>query len=338
MKIDHDYPLKRIHTFQVDATARYFAEVTTPEELVSYFSENHKKEWPLLILGGGSNVLFIQDFEGTVLKIGIKGREIIEDAADSVLIRANAGEHWDDLVKYCVDNGWGGLENLSLIPGNVGTCPVQNIGAYGVEIKDVIDSVEAFNIETLERRIFSADECELNYRDSVFKGKLKGKFIILNVSFRLNKNPLLSLDYANIRDELKQMNVDKPDIRNVREAIIRIRRRKLPDPAEIGNAGSFFKNPTVTEEAYFLLKSKFPNLVSYDQNGTYKIPAGWMIDQCGWKGKRFGDAGVHKDQALILVNYGNATGEQILNLSKLIRESVYEKFGILLEYEVNIIA
>lgn len=337
MQILENISLKPFNTFRIDANARCFVELVTEDEILSFLSAGHQNRYPVLILGGGSNILFSKDFEGTIAKISNRGIEFIEEDNESVIISANAGESWDAVVKYCVDQGWGGLENLSLIPGNTGTSPVQNIGAYGAEMKDILHSVEAIHLESHEKRLFTPGECELDYRDSVFKGSLKGQYMILKVTFRLSKKPVLNLGYLQVREELKIMNIVHPTILSVREAVIRIRRRKLPDPAEIGNAGSFFKNPVISEDKFLDLKDKFPAIVFYTQNKEHKIPAAWMIEQCGWKGKRFGDAGVHINQPLVLVNYGNATGKDILDLAHRIRESVYERFEILLEQEVNVI-
>ncbi len=337
MQILENISLKSFNTFGINANAKYFAELVTEDDVLSFLSIHHPDRDPVLILGGGSNILFSKDFEGTIAKISTKGIELIDEDHDSVVISANAGEGWDDVVKYCVDQGWGGLENLSLIPGNAGTSPVQNIGAYGVEMKEVLHSVEAIHLETHEKKLFTPGECKLDYRDSVFKGPLKGQYMILKVAFRLLKKPVLNLGYANIREEMEIMNIDHPDIHSVREAVIRIRRRKLPDPAEIGNAGSFFKNPVISEERFIELKDKFPAIVFYTQRKEHKIPAAWLIEQCGWKGKRFGDVGVHVNQPLVLVNYGNASGNEILDLARRIRESIFERFEILLEQEVNVI-
>jgi UDP-N-acetylmuramate dehydrogenase len=337
MKILENISLKPYNTFRIDASAKYFAELLNEDDVMSFLTKLHHHSKPVFLLGGGSNILFSKDFEGTVVKVSIRGINLVGEDDESVVITANAGEKWDDLVKYSVGQGWGGLENLSLIPGNTGTSPVQNIGAYGSEMKDVLHSVEAIHLETHEKRLFSPAECKLDYRESVFKGSLKDQYMILKVSFMLSKRPVLNLGYAQIREELDVMKVDHPAILSVREAVIRIRRRKLPDPAEIGNAGSFFKNPVISEEKFIELKDRFPAVVFYIQNKAHKIPAAWMIEQCGWKGKRFGDAGVHLHQPLVLVNYGNATGKDILDLAQRIRESVFERFGIMLEQEVNVI-
>lgn len=337
MQILENISLKPYNTFGIDATARYFVDLLREDDILSFLSMRSPVSDPLFILGGGSNMLFSKNFEGTIAKISIKGIELIDEDHDTVVICASAGERWDDVVKYTVDRGWGGLENLSLIPGNAGTSPVQNIGAYGAEMKDVLHSVEAIHLKTHEKRLFTPAECKLDYRESVFKGPLKNQYIIVKVTFRLSKNPVLNLGYAQIREEMGIMNLVHPTIQSVREAVIHIRRGKLPDPAEIGNAGSFFKNPVISEEKFIELKGRFPAVVFYLQKKEHKIPAAWMIEQCGWKGKRFGDAGVHLHQPLVLVNYGNATGREILDLAQRIRESVFERFGILLEQEVNII-
>jgi UDP-N-acetylmuramate dehydrogenase len=337
MQILENISLKPYNTFGIDATARYFTDLKTEEDILSFFSSRNPAGDPLMILGGGSNILFSKDYDGTVARMSTRGLDLLSEDDESVVISASAGETWDNVVKYTVGEGWGGLENLSLIPGNVGTSPVQNIGAYGAEMKDVLHSVEAIHVETKQKKLFTPAECNLDYRDSVFKGMLKGQYMILKVAFRLSKRPVLNLHYAQIREEMTVMNILHPTIQSVRDAVIRIRRRKLPDPAEIGNAGSFFKNPTVSAEQFSELKDRFPAIVFYDQKKEYKIPAAWMIEQCGWKGKRFGDAGVHVHQPLVLVNYGNATGGEILDLARQIRESVFERFGILLEQEVNVI-
>jgi UDP-N-acetylmuramate dehydrogenase len=337
MKILENISLKPYNTFGIDASAKYFTELLNEDDAMSFLTaKQHQDGNPLFILGGGSNILFSKDFEGTVVKVSTKGINLAGEDDESVVITVNAGELWDNVVKYCVEQGWGGLENLSLIPGNAGTSPVQNIGAYGAEMKDVLHSVEAIHLVTREKRLFTPADCKLDYRESVFKGPLKDQYMILKVSFMLSKKPVLNLGYAQIREELDVMKAN-PSLLAVREAVIRIRRRKLPDPAEIGNAGSFFKNPVISEEKFIELKDRFPAVVFYIQNKAHKIPAAWMIEQCGWKGKRFGDAGVHLHQPLVLVNYGNATGKDILDLAQRIRESVFERFGIMLEQEVNVI-
>jgi len=301
--------------------------------LAGNLQENYR---PLLVLGGGSNILFTNDFPGTVLKISTKGTHLLKEDDESVWVQASTGENWDDFVGFCVDHGWGGIENLSAIPGNTGTSPVQNIGAYGVEMKDTFVQLEAFDLETRGIKILSKDDCRFGYRESIFKSQNKGRYIILNVTFRLTKKPILCLDYGNIRKELAIMKVTDPGIKDVREAVCRIRADKLPDPKVTGNAGSFFKNPVIPPQQHEKLKQSFPEIVSFKQNGNIKLAAAWMIEQCGWKGKRKGNAGVHSTQPLVLVNLGNATGLEIINLGNEIRQSVYQKFGIMLETEVNV--
>jgi len=337
MQLREEFSLKPYNTFGIDVRSRFFAEALTEEDVIGLAGNLQDVHLPLLILGGGSNILFTKDFPGTVMKISLKGIRVIKEDEETVWVKASAGENWDELVKFCVDNGWGGLENLSAIPGNAGTSPVQNIGAYGVEMKDTFRELEAFDLESREKRIFLKEECGFGYRESIFKLQYKGRFIILNVTFRLSKKPLLCLDYGNIREELSLMKVSHPGIANVRKVVCRIRSRKLPDPAVTGNAGSFFKNPVILLPQFENLKQSFPGIVSFPQEGKIKLAAAWMIEQCGWKGKRAGNAGVHSTQPLVLVNHGNATGMEIVNLSDKIRKSVFEKFGIMLETEVNIL-
>jgi UDP-N-acetylmuramate dehydrogenase len=337
MQLREEISLKPYNTFGIDVRARFFAEALTEEDVIGLAGNLQDVHLPLLILGGGSNILFTKDFTGTVMKISLKGIRVIKEDEETVWVKASAGENWDDLVKFCVDKGWGGLENLSAIPGTAGTSPVQNIGAYGVEMKDTFCELEAFDLESRVKRIFSKEECGFGYRESIFKLQYKGRFIILNVTFRLSKKPILCLDYGNIREELALMKVGHPVIGEVREAVCRLRSRKLPDPAVTGNAGSFFKNPVILLPQFENLKQSFPGIVSFPQEGKIKLAAAWMIEQCGWKGKRTGNAGVHLTQPLVLVNHGNATGIEIINLSDEIRQSVYQKFGVMLETEVNII-
>jgi UDP-N-acetylmuramate dehydrogenase len=337
MQLREEVSLKPFNTFGIDVRARFFAETLTEEDVIDLARNLQDIHLPLLILGGGSNILFTKDFPGTVMKISIKGIHIIKEDEDTVWVKADAGENWDEVVKFCVNNGWGGLENLSAIPGNAGASPVQNIGAYGVEMKDTFFELETFDLESKVKRIFSKEECGFGYRESIFKLRYKGRFIILNVTFRLLKKPDLHLDYGNIREELTLMTADHPGIADVREAICRIRSRKLPDPAMIGNAGSFFKNPVILPQQFENLKHSYPGIVSFPQDGKIKLAAAWIIEQCDWKGKRVGNAGVHSTQPLVLVNHGNATGIEIFNLSEEIRQSVYKKFGVILETEVNIV-
>jgi UDP-N-acetylmuramate dehydrogenase len=294
-------------------------------------------------LGGGSNLLLMDDFEGMVLKIDIKGIEKIEEDADSVYIKAGAGENWHSFVMHCIENGWAGVENLALIPGCVGATPMQNIGAYGVEIKSVFHELTAWHIEEKCNYTFTLKDCAFGYRDSVFKHKYKDQFVILNVTYRLNKKPVFNISYGAIEQELQRMGVQEKSIEAIAQAVINIRSSKLPDPKEIGNAGSFFKNPSVGKEKFLQLKSTYPDMVGYDNpDGTVKLAAGWLIEHSGpvagtsWKGYRMGDAGVHRNQSLVLVNYGAATGKQLYELSENIERTVENQYGVKLEREVNI--
>ena len=336
MTIQENISLKPYNTFGIEVKTRLFIELLTEEDVFTFLTASKEYPQPFLFLGGGSNMLFTKDFTGTIVRLCTKGIQVIEEDTDSVLVHAASGENWDGFVKFCVEKGWGGLENLSMIPGNVGTGPIQNIGAYGVELKDRFVDLEAIRVDTLKKIVLSRKQCEFGYRDSIFKGKGKGKYFILSVSLLLSKHSDLKLDYGTIREELKTMNRINPTISDVREAVCRIRGRKLPDPGQIGNAGSFFKNPVISKQRFILLKKQFPGVVSFPQDEGYKIAAAWMIEQCGWKGKRSGDAGVHENQPLVLVNYGSATGEEILHLANLIIDSIERKFGIRLEPEVNI--
>ncbi|GGA81298.1 UDP-N-acetylmuramate dehydrogenase [Puia dinghuensis] len=325
--------LKRYNTFGIDVKARWLASFGSSDEL------GELVDWAagrrLLVLGGGSNVLFTEDIDGLVLRNAVKGIELLHEDEEYVYVRAGAGESWDGFVQYCIARDWAGVENLSLIPGNVGAAPMQNIGAYGVEIRDVFWELEAWSLAERKVYTFTPGDCEFGYRESVFKGRLKGQFVILNVVLRLSKDPVFHTSYGAIREELGDR---EPSIRAISEAVIRIRRSKLPDPAEIGNAGSFFKNPTVPGEVFARLKERFPEMVGYPGlNGEVKVAAGWLIEKCGWKGFRRGDAGVHARQALVLVNYGQAKGKDIYALSEEILHSVQDLFGIVLEREVNII-
>ncbi len=336
MQILKNISLKSYNTFGVDVNCRFFAEVFTEEELLPFLQSLDREKKTFLILGGGSNLLFTKDFEGTIVKISTKGIEIIAETEDDIYIRVQAGENWDEFVAYCVEKGWGGLENLSLIPGKVGTAPVQNIGAYGAEVKDVLFEVSALDRINQIHRIFSNFECEFSYRDSIFKRR-ENQFVILSVTFKLSLKPVLNAKYGDIMEELTSLQIDSPDIRSVREAVCRIRSRKLPDPVKIGNSGSFFKNPVVDLDLLPSLKEKFPGIVSFPYGKYVKLAAAWLIEQCGWKGYRAGDAGVHPNQPLVLVNYGCATGQEILDLANSIKADVQKKFGITLEIEVNIL-
>jgi UDP-N-acetylmuramate dehydrogenase len=337
-EIKEDFSLHSFNTFHIDSIARYFTEVNSIENLKEFIASGKLNENPFLVLGGGSNLLFTGNFKGIVVHIINKGIEIINRTDDSVIVKAAAGENWHEFVTYCVNQGFGGLENLSLIPGNVGSCPIQNIGAYGVEVKDSILSVEAIDIQSGELLAFSKEECRFGYRDSIFKRDLKGKFAICSVTFELKLNPVVHLEYGAIKQELSAMEIGNPTIADISKAVCAIRHSKLPDPKLLGNAGSFFKNPTVNQKIAEKLTETFPRIVSYPLgNEKVKLAAGWLIEQCGWKGFRDGDAGVHENQSLVLVNYGNATGSNILTLAHRIQNSVYERFGVKLEMEVNVI-
>jgi UDP-N-acetylmuramate dehydrogenase len=339
MDIQANISLKKFNTFGIDAHARYFSRFKTVEELHDLL-DLRKSILDLsssIVLGGGSNILFSKDYNGLVLKNELKGIKKIKEDEHHVYVQAGAGENWHQFVLYCIENNLSGIENLSLIPGNVGASPMQNIGAYGVEVKDVFAYLEAYSIKEKVLHTFSLNDCELGYRDSIFKRKYKNEFIIASVTYRLNKQPHFNVSYGAIKDELEKMKVKELSIKAISQAVINIRSSKLPDPAKIGNAGSFFKNPTVSRSLFETLKNKFPGIVGYDvHNGDVKLAAGWLIEQCGWKGFRKGDAGCYDKQALVLVNYGTATGDDIYNLSEDILQSVKEKFGVKLEREVNI--
>ena len=336
LEIQEHISLKPFNTFGIDVKARYFSEIRNCDEIAQFIPTLEKDHQPLLFLGGGSNVLFTKDYPGTVIRIATRGIKILREDSDYVFINAEAGEVWDEFVKYTVDRKWGGLENLSLIPGNVGAAPVQNIGAYGVELKDVFCELEAFDLMTFEKRKFSREECLFGYRESVFKNPGK-KYLILNVTFQLTKYPVLRLDYGKIREELLAFQIQDPTLCDVREAVIRIRRKKLPDPVLIGNAGSFFKNPVITGERLEQIRFEHSEVVHFPFNDEFKLSAAWLIEQCGWKNRRQGDVGTYSGQPLVLVNHGLATGKEILDFANQIRESVYAKFGIDLETEVNIV-
>lgn len=336
MKIFRDISLREYNTFGLDYRANCLISIKTEVEAISLL-RNHKSLYnPILILGGGSNLLFTGDFNGTIIHPVIQGITIENKNNRHVLVSAGAGVIWDELVEWSVENGYGGLENLSLIPGFVGASPIQNIGAYGAEVKDTIDRVRTVKIDDGSVAEFTNNECHFAYRDSIFKKEYKGMYIVTRVYFRLNTRPLLNTGYGSLKDQV--MNLGDCTLKNVRKAVIIIRQNKLPDTAVIGNAGSFFKNPVVDISFASELKRKYPDLHDYyDPSGGRKLAAGWLIDQCGWKGKRTGDAGVHDKQSLVLVNHGKATGEELYNLSEAIKESVFKKFGIALEREVEVI-
>lgn len=342
MQVQKNISIKQYNSFGISVYANLFAKFNSVYELSELleFDEratiNEKRE--TLILGGGSNILFTKNFDGFVLKNEIMGIKEIKEDAHHIYVQVGAGENWHRFVLHCIKNGWAGVENLSLIPGNVGASPMQNIGAYGVEIKDVFYSLEAYHIRDKKMVNFSVNDCEFGYRESVFKKKLKNEFVITDVTFRLNRIPDYNVSYGAIGQELEKMGVKDLSLQAVSQAVINIRTSKLPDPAVIGNAGSFFKNPEISSQKFHELTQIFPGIVGYDlPNRNVKLAAGWLIEKCGWKGYRKGDAGCHDKQALVLVNYGNASGSEIYELSEDILHSVKAKFGVLLEREVNIV-
>lgn len=345
MNLRENISLKPYNTFGVEAKAKYFAEVNSVEELVEILHQyknlqlENPQKFPILFLGGGSNLLFTKDFDGLVVKLNLKGisEEMMNET--DVLVTAKAGENWHDFVMYCLERNYGGLENLSLIPGNVGTSPMQNIGAYGTEIKDVFVNCKVLNLETLEIEEFDREKCRFGYRDSIFKQEGKGKYVILEVTFALTTvNHKIKTEYGAIKGELEKMGIQNPTIQDVSKAVIAIRQSKLPDPKITGNAGSFFKNPTIPKAQFDELQLKFQDIHFYPTGEMVKVPAGWLIEQCGWKGKQIGNVASHKLQSLVIINAtGNASGKEIFDFSSEIINSVKEKFGIELEREVNII-
>ena len=327
--------LKEYNTFGISVKAEMFAVFSSIEELKQILSFRNDKK--LLVLGGGSNLLLTKDFDGLVIKNEIKRFEVIEETVSEVIVESGAGENWHEFVLNCIDKGFGGIENLSLIPGSVGASPMQNIGAYGVEIKDVFESLSAYHIASGEIHYFDKTKCEFGYRESIFKNKVKGEYIILTVTFRLTKNPTINSSYGAINEQLKVMGIENPTIQELSAAVITIRQSKLPDPKIIGNAGSFFKNPTVDNILLEKIQENYPDIPNYLAENGRKLAAGWLIEKAGWKGRTFDNYGVHKLQALVLVNYGNCTGKEIFDLSSQIIQDVFEKFGVLLEREVNIL-
>ena len=332
-----NYSLKKYNSFGVDAMAKFFFEFTELKDLMIFLrSDKSDKEEKLLVVGDGSNILFLTDFDGQVIHPNIPGIDIVREDRQNVWVEVGAGEKWDEFVSYCVDYRLGGIENLSLIPGTVGAAPVQNIGAYGQEVCTVIEKIKGYDLEKKEVMEFSADECLFSYRSSIFKHYLKNRFIISSVVFRLDKFPEFNLKYGILEEKVKEKG--EKNLQNIRQAVIEIRSAKLPDVKNLGNAGSFFKNPEIDIEISEKLKIKYNELAAYPaKNGTVKLAAGWLIENAGWKGYREGDAGVHEKQALVLVNYGNAPGQERFELSEKIKQSVFEKFGVELEREVNCI-
>ena len=337
MQIQENISLQPYNTFGIDVSARFFVSIKSSNDLQEILSSRDIHS-SLLVLGGGSNVLLTKDYDGIVLKNDIPGIEVLNEDEDHYYIKAGAGENWHQFVMHCVNNNYAGLENLSLIPGNVGASPMQNIGAYGVEIKDVFHQLEAFDLKEKTTRVFGLEDCQFGYRDSVFKQHYKDSFIITSVTYRLGKAPVYNTSYGAIQQELERMGITELSIKAVSDAVINIRSSKLPDPKEVGNAGSFFKNPVITTRQFQELKNDYPGIVAFPAGDGYiKVAAGWLIEQCGWKGFRKGDAGCYPKQALVLVNYGSASGKEIYDLSASIIDSVQSRFGITLHREVNII-
>ncbi|RPD98242.1 UDP-N-acetylmuramate dehydrogenase [Aureibaculum marinum] len=335
MQIQKNISLKPYNTFGIDVKAKEYVSINSIEALKRLLQQQND----IFVLGGGSNLLLTQNIDQLVAHINIKGIEIIENNENNVIVKVAAGENWHQFVLWCIANDFGGVENMSLIPGNVGTAPIQNIGAYGVELKDTCFAVEAIERATGKTKTFINAACNFGYRNSIFKNQLKGKYIIINVLFKLTKNNhKLNSSYGAIKSELDKLGIKKPTIKNISDAVISIRQRKLPDPNVLGNSGSFFKNPVISNKAFTKLQKEHSEVPHYKVSDTeIKVPAGWLVEQCGFKGKRIGNTGSHKNQALVLVNYGNATGKEILELSKLIQKTVFDKFGIRIEAEVNII-
>jgi UDP-N-acetylmuramate dehydrogenase len=337
LQIEENVSLKNFNTFGIEASARYFVEINSEEELAELFMDPQWHQTERLVIGGGSNLLLVKDFEGLVIRMNIRGI-VHRINHEEVLVEAGAGENWNELVNYCVDHGFAGMENLTLIPGSVGASPIQNIGAYGVELKDVFESCRAFEIRTGDVKAFSKEDCHFGYRESVFKSALKGQFIITSVKFKLSATPRLNLSYGVIEQELGNRGITQPSIKDVSAVVAAIRVSKLPDPSTIGNSGSFFKNPVITVERFKAIEENYPEISNYPAGeGHVKLAAGWLIEQCGWKGKVIGHTGTYKNQALVLVNHGGASGQEIYDLSSQIIDSVYQKFGVTLEREVNII-
>jgi UDP-N-acetylmuramate dehydrogenase len=350
MQIKEHVSLKKLNTFGIDVTSRYFIDINSTSELLNLFSQDIILDYPHLILGGGSNILFTRNYSGIVIHMANRGIETIDPDSgkllsednppdsDEVFVRVQAGEPWDDLVAYCVDRGWGGLENLSLIPGQAGSSPIQNIGAYGVEMKDYFHSLVAMEKKTGKLVSFDKEACRFGYRDSFFKRQGRDLYVILHVTFRLTtRNHHLHTSYGSLLPELQAMGINTPGIADIRKAVIAIRNSKLPDPEETGNAGSFFKNPTISDDTFKCLKKSWPDMPGFPVTGGIKLAAGWLIEKAGWKAYREHDAGVHHKQALVLVNYGAATGNDIIQLAEKISDSIKQLFDIHLDAEVNII-
>lgn len=339
MNVFQNISLKKYNTFGIDVQTKYLVEINSLNDLHSFIDDKKLSNQPVLVLGGGSNILFTKNFDGVVIKNNLKGMHMLSSAGENQFLQIQGGECWHDFVMYCVKNNLGGVENLSLIPGSVGAAPIQNIGAYGAEQKEVFFELEAIHLKENRKVVFRKSDCHFGYRDSIFKREAKGKFIITSVTFCLRTKPVYNIGYGAIKQELEKMNVKDLSVAMVSQAVCNIRRQKLPDPAVIGNAGSFFKNPTVQTEKFEILKKEFPTLVGYQSSDKkeVKLAAGWLIEQCGWKGKRVGNTGVHAEQALVLVNYGGAVGNEVYDFSENVLQSVKQKFDILLEREVVLV-
>jgi len=336
MKLTAQFDLQPLNTFHIHEHCSLFGTISSEVELIEFLGSAEGKQKPLYLLGGGSNILLTQAIDGLVLHNQLQGKRIVEENEDFVKVEFSSGELWHDCVMWCVDRNWGGMENMALIPGTIGAAPIQNIGAYGAELKDVFFSLQALHLQTLETKTFTAEACRFGYRDSVFKQEEKGRWFILSVTLILQKKPQLQVGYGDIRKVIEDDFHGEKSIRTIAEAVIRIRQSKLPDPAEIGNAGSFFKNPVISVMQAANLLEQFPEMPQYSVESGIKIPAAWLIEQCGWKGFREGDYGVHTRQALVLVNYSQASGSDLLHLSARIITSVQQRFNIQLEREVNI--
>lgn len=338
MEIKNDFSLQKLNTFGLKVMAKHYVELDSTEDAIKFIRSGKLNNERILVLGGGSNLLFTKDFDGIVVKVNVGGIHVVKEDAKHFWIKAGAGVVWHDLVENCIKANFGGIENLSLIPGTVGAAPIQNIGAYGVEIKDTFEALEAINLETGDKKYFQNHECNLGYRDSIFKNELKDKYLITNVVLRLAKHPILNTEYGKIQEVLHESDMEKLTIRDVSDAIIKIRESKLPDPEKVGNAGSFFKNPIIPIELFNAIKKSYPDMPSYEQPGNLiKIPAAWLIDQCQLKGMKHKGAAVHMDQPLVLTNQNNASGLDIVELSMKIQQKIKNKFGINLEPEVRII-
>lgn len=336
--LQHNVDLQPYNTLNLSACARSFISVRSVEQLRQVLHSKMVSYDDILVLGGGSNILFAGDYNGLVLQMAIKGKAVIKETEEHVWLEIGSGENWHQIVRYAVEQGWGGIENLSLIPGTTGAAPIQNIGAYGVELADVFEKLDAVEIETAEIHSFDRDQCRFEYRDSIFKGELKGQYIICKVVLKLDKEPRLNTSYGAIQSELDRQGIEQPTIRDISDIVIDIRNSKLPNPETLGNAGSFFKNPIIKTEKFDRLKEAFSEMPGYTVNDhKTKIPAGWLIEKMGWKGKVVGNTGTYRQQALVIVNHGGATADEILNLAREIQQSVKDQFGIDLVPEVNIV-